>query len=320
MRSLAIWYESNGAAENIKDAELHFNLWKIPQRQSKYYRFLDIGIKLERTDCIEVLNIFFPAHIEKKDITDVIQKVITDNTLVCTIFNEDYRITSKPSSKLFTISKLNSEFEFDVYKLEEDSDVTVDYKYGGSIVKIKLPSNSRKTYIRIRICGKYCKEIGTTEKPSNSFIQSAFSKIEFIDFRVNDFRDLNYSLIEQMGKGINLKFNKVHFFFVCSSTEEIIGSHIPCINSRNLEQNKWQKYLPDNIRSKDKNMLAYHWKDEKKGEKSVQNFNVLIKAKYEENNWKTIVYYLLILFILTLIFNFVSSYLYDLLNPPCPHN
>jgi len=309
MKSIAIWYQSNNKKNNISDAELHFNLWKIPQSQSSYHRFLDIGIKLDRTDCIEKLKIFLPTQIEKKDISDVVHRFINDNALVCTIFNEDYKITSNPQSKFYTISKLNNDFEFDVYKLE-DSDITVTNCFEGSIIQISLPSNARKTYIRIRIGGNYCDKIGTIEKPSNSFIQSAFSKIEFIDFRVNDLRDLNYSLIEQINKEVIFKFNKIHFYFVCSSTEDIIGSHIPCLNSRNLEQNKWQKYLHDNIKSKDKNMLAYHWK-----EIEVKNFNVLLKSKYEKNDWKTILWYLMILFLVTLLFNLVSSYIFEVINP-----
>jgi hypothetical protein len=309
MKSIAIWYESNNIGNDISDAELHFNLWKIPQKQGKYNRFLDIGVKLERTDCIKKLNIFFPTYIDNGDISDVVDRFISDNALVCAIFNEDYKITSNPQSKFYSLSKLDNEFDFDVYKLE-DSDITLKNNYGGTIVQICLPPNSRKTYVRIRICGKYCNGIGAIEKPSNAFIQSAFSKIEFIDFRVNDLRDLNYSLIEQIKRGVILTFNKVHFFFVCSSTEDLIGSHIPCINSRNLEQNKWQKYLNDNVQSIDNNMIAYHWK-----ETGVSNFNVLLKSKYEKNDWKTILIYLLILFILTLLFNFTSSYLYEIINP-----
>ena len=309
MRSIAIWYESSNIGENISEAELHINLWKIPLKHGKYHRFLDIGIKLDRTDCIGKLNIYFPTQIKKKDINDVVQRFINDNSLVCAIFNEDYKITSNPQSKFYSISKFNNEFEFDAYKLE-DNDITITDNFEGSIVQITPPYNVRKTYLRIRICGKYCSRIGAIEKPSNSFIQSAFSKTELIDFRVNDFRDLNYSLIEKINKEIILKFNKVHFFFVCSSTEDIISSHIPCINSRNLEQNKWQKYLNDEIQSKDDNMLAYHWKG-----KEIQNFNVLLKSKYEQNDWKTIIKYLLILFILTLLFNIASSYIYDFINP-----
>ncbi len=127
------------------------------------------------------------------------------------------------------------------------------------------------------------------------------------DFRVNEARDLNQSLLEEISKNKRLKINKQHFFFICSNEEEVIGFHQPFISCRNLENYRWNDYVDlENI--KEQIFLAYHWKD-----KDVENSNILIKSKYEKNNWRTILKYTIIALILGLLLELMSNWLYDFL-------
>lgn len=308
MKSIAIWYSKNSNNPNkVEQVELHFNLWKIPVSKNHFKRFIDIGIKLDRTDCVEKLKIYFPAKFDKKNFTDIVRYFINDNDLVCAIFNENYKTISQPNSKIFKIQNQNDEHLFNIYQLEE-TDYTIQYKYSGTIISITPPHDNNKLYFRIRIDSVYCNSLILIQKPSNSFIQSAFSKIELTDFRVNEVRDLDKSLLEEISQECQLKISKGHFFYMISSNEEVINYHIPFISCRNLEKNKWNKYVGDHSLSDDETILAYHWKVE-----DVSDFDVLIKSKFESNNWSTIGIYLLVLFLFTIFLNLTSSYLFELL-------
>lgn len=306
MKSIAIWYSPNAGFDAPNDVELHFNLWKLPNHRS-YLRFIDIGIKLERTNCINELKIYVPYTLDEGDVTDIVHKFINDTSLVCAIFNENYQVTSLPNSKFYEVKKQNNEFEFDIYQLNA-TDINLEHKYDGTIIKIKTPNSQRKTYLRIRLGENYCKSLSTIQRPSNSLFQSAFSKTELIDFRVNEARDLDFSLLEEINSHVFFRIKKVHFFFICSSSEDVISSHQPFISCRNLENYRWGRYVGNYSLSKNDTILAYHWRDENK-----HDFNVMVKTKFEKNNWLTILLYVLILFILTLIFNLVSAKVYDLI-------
>lgn len=305
MRSMAIWYSSNGQGEDLEWVELHFNLWKVPSNRRKFKRFIDIGIMLDRTDSVGHLNIFLPVTLEGMDVTDIVKDFIKDNNLVCAIFNENFKTLAQANSKVYKIHNQAGDFQFNIYQLD-NSNLSVEQKFKGTIVKVSCPPLDQKTYFRIRINEKFCHSLVTIQRPSNSFFQSAFSKIELTDFRVNEVRDLNPSLLEQMNQEKQLKISKGHFFYMISSNEDVINYHTPFLSCRHLEKDKWDKYVGNNSIKNNERILAYHWKV-----KNKTDFNVLIKSKFESNNWLTIAIYILVLFILTFIFNTISTIVYE---------
>lgn len=309
MKSIAIWYSSTkGHSSSLTDVELHFNFWKIPNGAKEHQKFLDIGIKLEDTSSVDSLNLYFPNQITQNDFEDIVSKFIDKADLVSAIFNENYKVTTDGTKKSYEITDSKNEFVFTVYKTSGNDLVFQNNKFGGTIIKIKVLKQTKKTYYRFRLKGEFIDSLSTISKPTNSVLESAFSEIEMIDFRVNEIRDLNHDLIEEINKDVLLKIKKQHFFFICSNEEEVIGNHQPYISCRNLENYRWDKYVDLTDKNKENVYLAYHWKENDK-----ESVSTLIKTKYEKNNWKTIVKYFIIAFVIAVLIELFSNWLYDIL-------
>ena len=286
--------------------DLHFNFWKIPNGTSKSHKFLDIGIKVSNTKNIESLKIYFPVKIEKKDFKDIVEKFIHKVDLVSAIFNENYKVISTASSKSYEIRNTKNEFVFNIYKTSIN-DLIFEQKHSGTIININIPKEEKTNYFRFRIKGDFINSLCTISKPTNSILESAFSEIEMIDFRINEIRDLNHDLLEEIKVERLLKIQKQHFFFICSKDEELIGNHQPFLSCRNLENYKWDDYVGiKNINNQI--YLAYHWK-----ETNIESVSTLIKTKYEKNNWKTIAKYAIFALIIAVTVELFSNWLYDLL-------
>jgi hypothetical protein len=307
MKSIAIWYKPIDR-EKVADEklDLHFNFWKIPNGTTRSHEFLDIGIKLSNTNNIEFLKIYVPIKIKESDFEDIVDKFIGKPDLLNAIFNENYKVTSDGTSKSSEIRDANNNFVFNIYKTSI-SDLDFEEKYKGTIISVTIPKELKTNYFRFRIKGVFIASLTTISKPTNSIFQSAFSEIEMIDFRVNEIRDLNHDLLEQIKQERLLKIQKQHFFFICSKDEELIGNHQPFLSCRNLENYKWDDYV-GNKKIDNQTYLAYHWK-----EKEVESVSTLIKTKYEKNNWKTIVKYAIFAFLFAVVVNLVSSWLYEIL-------
>jgi hypothetical protein len=307
MKSIAIWYEPiNSDIATDEKLDLHFNFWKIPNGTKKSNEFLDIGIKLSKTENIEFLKIYLPVKIKKSDFEDIVDKFISKPDLLNAIFNENYKVTSDGTSKSSEIKDSNNNFVFSIYKTSI-SDLNFEEKYNGTIISIDIPKQLKTHYFRFRIKGGFIDSLTTTSKPTNSIFQSAFSEIEMIDFRVNEIRDLNHDLLEQIKAERILSIRKQHFFFICSKDEELIGNHQPFLSCRNLENYKWDDYV-GNKKINNQTYLAYHWKVE-----NTESVSTLIKTKYEKNNWLTIAKYTFFAFIFAVAVNLISSWLYQLI-------
>lgn len=172
-------------------------------------------------------------------------------------------------------------------------------------MQIKTLKQKDKSYYRFRVRGDFTQSLSIISRPSNAILESAFSEIEMIDFRVNEVRDLNHDLLERISGEVLPKINKQHFFFICSSEEDVIGNHQPFLSCRNLENYRWGEYV-DLPNSDKKTFLAYHWK-----EKDRDSVSTLIKTKYEKNNWKTILKYSIIGFIIAVGIELFSNWFYD---------
>lgn len=316
MKSLALWKESvSGNINEIPQAEIHFNLWKLPtKKKSEFERFLDIGLLLDDISDIKKLHIYYPAKIFIDDVEDLVGKIVTsrDNRLINTLFNANYHFHSAPNSDYYRISDATGE-RFSLYELKPESNIQVEEINHGSRITICFRGTKpTKAYIRVRINHDYTTLFSHIDTPSNAIFQSAFSRTEIIDFRINEARELSNELLEVIeDEGLRYHFNKIHFFFICSSREEYLFSHIPFISARQLEKNRWKNYLGNKYNSQEA-ILAYHWKEKsKEGEKSIEDFNALIKTKYENNSWRTIAKYLIILLLFTIAFNLLSNCVYD---------
>lgn len=307
MKSIAIWYKAiDTQQELIQDIELHFNFWKIPNGSKNHIEFLDMGVKISKTINIEALKLYFPCEVKRENFVDLVENFINRADLVSAIFNENYKVVSNPTSKLYEIKNKDDNHVFDIYKTSS-VDITSENNYDGTIFNLKVPQKDTPVYFRFRIKGSFIESLRSTHKPTNAILETAFSEIEMIDFRVNEIRDLNQDLLEKIRTENILKIKKQHFFFICSNEEEVIGHHQPFISCRNLENYRWNDYVGvANLTNK--NYLAYHWKDTDK-----ENSSILIKTKYEKSNWRTIVRYSILALIIAVFIELFSNWLYDII-------
>ncbi len=314
MKSLALWYKPIGnKPTEPSTVEMHVNLWKLPAvKKKEFERFIDIGLLVKNAKSVKELCIFYPTKIDKTQVFDLGDKIVnsTDVKLLNTLFNANFNKTHISNSNYWDISNSSNEKLFSIYKLE-GSNITVSEYNGGTKISICFKGKVQdNTYIRIRINHDYTSLLSHIDKPSNAIFQSAFSKTEIIDFRINEARELSNELLQDIEtEGVMYFFSKIHFFFICSSREEFLFSHVPFISARQLEKGRWKNYIGlKNLKSEA--VLAYHWK-EKQGDNPINDFNALVQTKYENNSRKTIFKYVIILMLLSILFNLISNVIYN---------
>ena len=233
-----ILYALNNSSEprqmNIS-AELHVNYWKVPVGNGSYKRFLDFGIFInEVARDISSVSFYFPFKVEETSLRDLGES-LSKSELLCTLFNNEYVVRNiKGSPSYFCVSpSANSEstHPFWLYVLGENNFNVAEVRPYGSIVTVKILSTAKKNggiqpatsekkskrnlYFRFRVEDIPVDSIFYEENISNDFLQNAFSKTEMIDFRINEVREMNPKVYEEITKDKTfLPFSKIHFFLL----------------------------------------------------------------------------------------------------------
>lgn len=305
-KTIAVWYESSQGFTSQSSLDLHLNLWKLPIGSgNRYERFLDIGLKLHKPAEVNRLCLYFPFEVPTDCFVDIVGKFINDSSLVSAIFNENYTVSSEAGSKSHLVTGIRGE-QFDIYETS-GSNVQRENIFGGTVFRVSFEHHGRPLYLRFRVSGTYPASLSITQEATNTIVQSGFSQTEMTDFRVNEARDLNRDLLVEMRKQSSFLLTKVHFFFVCSYGEDIVGSHEQYDKCRNLENYRWASYV-GNEKLKDQIYLAYQWRKTDR-----EDFGVLLRTKFERNNWFVLGKYLLVLLVITVLFNVISSYIFGFL-------
>lgn len=324
MNSIGILYALKNSTEprqmNVS-AELHVNYWKVPMRNGSYRRFLDFGIFInEVANDINSVSFYFPFTVDAESLRDL-GASISKSELLCTLFNNDFvvrNINGSPSYYcILPSANSDNSHPFWLYVLGENNFTVKEVRPYGSIVTVRILSTPKKNggihpaasdkkpkrnlYFRFRVEDIPVDSIFYEENISNDFLQSAFSKTEMIDFRINEVREMNPKVFEEITKDKTfLPFSKIHFFFVGSSEDEQIAGNTNFKDCRLLNYDRWQSYIGNEYDNKRK-LIAYHWSwkgDEKK--QTRDKYNIFIKTVYKSIKWKTILKYCSVVFVLSL--------------------
>ena len=324
MNSIGILYALKNSSEPSKNnvsAELHVNYWKVPDGKGSYNRFLDFGIFInEVAREISTISFYFPFKVDSNSLKDL-GNSLSNSELLCTLFNNDYvvrNINSSPSYFSVTPSSSSDKAHpFWLYVLGENNFKVKEIKPYGSIVNVQILSTPKKNggiqpvngdkkpkrnlYFRFRVEDIPADSIFYEENISNDFIQSAFSKTEMIDFRINEVREMNPKAYEEITKDKSfLPFSKIHFFFVGSSEDEQIAGNTDYKDCRLLNHDRWLSYLGKDY-DNERKLIAYHWCW--KGDEKVMTrdrYSIFIKTVYKSMKWKTILKYCSVVFGLSL--------------------
>jgi len=319
MKTIALWYDqATGVEEADVKLDLHINFWKLLNSQSKKQEYLlDLGFMVDDIRQVDSLNLYFPFDIDEKNIEDIGAKLHENQRLTSSVFNEDYTTHGGniEQPKQFNVLDANHHKQFNIYAIDfgkTAEDCSIIKKYDGSIFSINIGSITEKNgcykyYFRIRLKGDIFPSIFTRKlAPKNRFFNSAFTATEIIDFRINEKRSYNRSLLEEINQKKDFKIKKIHFLLMRNSREDFESSHLKA-NCRLIETDLWDKYVEKEHILED--IIAYHWSEKAKGDDVINSFNALAKIKYHKSNGWTIFKYVVALAILSICFNLLSSWI-----------
>lgn len=335
MNSIAIWFEKkNSVADSIvPELDLHINHWKLKFNKNSVNRafrtlitktlgqisdylvlhnsdyFMDLGLMIRNGEAVERICMYFPGKFtDKTKLIEDIGGKLMDKRVLTAVFNEAYDFKTQPFGKFFSVFQ-NDTPKFNIYMLDVENDIKIENKFNGTIVKFnyKIFNGSSTTYYRFRIKEQFVKELSYVYKPSNSFLESAYSSIEIVDFRVNDTRNLDVSLIEEMNNNGKFNIGLVHYFVMRNVKDEYIVSNQILNSVRQLEDNTWTSYVGDTDYFYDKT-FAYHLKKKKEGEIYIDEFSGVLKFKFEDT--KLVIYFIYLL-LFALLTEIIGSSFYD---------
>lgn len=317
MKSLVFWYETKPNS-NVKkrstskdvfehktaELQLHLNHWKLKVNKSSNTKaneyLLDLGIRIKDGKEVEKVCFFLPEEIS--DLSQVIDDLgirLKDDKILTAVFNESYSYDTVHGEKYF-VAKDGREPVLNIYTLDILSDLSSEIKFGGTVIKLPFKHfNEVDTYYRLRLKTKFVKNFSSIYKPKVSFIESAFSSIELIDLRINDTRDINLSLLENIrNTGKWFKISLIHLFVMRNLTDEYILSDIRLNSIRQLEEGIWLDYIGDSNYKYEKS-IAYHLKAKASIEnnvnvKFIEDYNALIKFRFEDRHLKFYFLYILL--------------------------
>ncbi len=323
MDSFAITYKlgSKLQAQDPNDkqvtADLHVNYWKLPRCRwgSSYTRFVDFGVMIhEYANYLDSIQVFLPFKIKDEQIKDLGGRIGNSTELLCSLFNEEFVCTNNQNAKSYYSVNTppgSAHDAFFIYKLDKENFEVKDAG-NGSLVNIKIltvPSNVKglqqvkdeskipaaNLYLRFRIEKLEKNSFCNITSIQNDVLQKAFSKIEYLDFKVNRKRDIEGKVQEMINREyVYLKYKKIHFFFGSSFKDGEIEGSLPMKDTRIIDVNRWGKYFEGVSFWGNSVMTTHHWETKADENDLKERFDLFFKTKYSSDSFLKILWYLAI--------------------------
>lgn len=317
--------------------EVHLNLWNtevidnVTRKNEKLYA-LDFGVVCPIG--ISELVLLLPFKITDGDFFDLASRLANDKDLLCTVFNDNLIISSKPSNSYHKIENENKSLSLILYELSTENIVDLKYYPNNGYTVLKIVNNleqgtfdkGAKLYVRFRIRLKDMSVFAIQRQVSNDWFQSAFSSCYMFDIRLNDVRELDKKVKEKLfHDGYQMaKLEKVHFFYMADADESVENGSAMMLDSRLLETQRWHSYFGSNTELKKEN-LAHHWKkyhvqkikdgnnvNEKGDIVPFDDFCLFFKVVYTHYKLDRVLWYCFIVLLLGFIASAIVSFLQSL--------
>jgi len=325
MSSVAIWSSPKVPGAKLTcPIEVHFNIWRLRnKRLRRIEQFLDIGLMIENSSNMDSLNLYLPFAVKER-IRDL-GKSLETTSAIQAVFNEPWCAVVDPGKSTIQVMDFDKKDIFQIYKLN-DKDIEVTSVYGGSLLRLLVPDTLQtKTYFRFRICVPDLWPITKEDKPSNSWLESAFFVSEIVDFHLNEKRNLSEELLRAMHEGCAVSFTKTHLFLMRYNNYDHIFSHPFPVDTRTLEQTVWTEYISADYAGE--RILAYHWRQKIERKASVNSvavskasesspegfssFNVFAKFRFQKANKSTILIFLVGILAISIIGGLIANCIYN---------
>jgi hypothetical protein len=317
MTCLALWHKAvEGRHHQKLKIELHINLWELEpsaERQAKH--FLDIGIKVHQASLAEGIRLYFPFAVGPADIQDLGSLFASHHNLLPAIFNENLYMT--PKAKILRITDTSGVPQFNIYALDIKQDLNFTQKYGGTVVNIPIKTSEEDVpiYFRIRVTSRHLEELHHNYRPRSSWLDNSSTSTNSVDFRINESRNLDQTLLEDMDKDGLVEFKSIDFFVMRDFKYDFISANKDLHRSRWLEPNIWDEYVGKGCKCGE--TIAYHlkWQEEDLGPE-VPGINAFVKFKCTTSNWVIIVRFIFILISIGFLGGLLGSLVFSILHVP----
>jgi hypothetical protein len=336
-RSVAIW----GVAQKISEGtnqkaslNVHFNYWHVRSQKAEANSasdFLDIGIMASNPTQLSHLCVYVPFKVtitEFEDLGPLFAKPIVASI----IFNESLKATSSYNANYVELQNSKGDLHSRVYQFTKGSDgaptqneLTLTSEASGTIINICQPalqngstglSSGKDLYfrIRLRVAEKQGVHFVRTIKPVDAWLLSSFNNTEFLDFRLNEVRNLPRSVLQKMllGSGSGEKapeISRVDFLVIVGEAAEVADG-VECNKKRLLENELWDTYTKSKLGCTDSlpdGMVIYHWKKVAQNSLDIGDFSAFIKLKLRRSGLSLVCRYLIVIAIIGFLGSLIAS-------------
>ncbi len=303
-------------SEKQLSALMNFNLWCLCGWDVEH-PYLDIGFRIKNLSLAQTLFFYLPLSIPEpydKYIVDLGEK-FEKTELIEAVFNENYSAEQAASSKTIKVNPIDVSknlIPFQIYELDITHDIELEpfvssSGYKGTIMKIPVARIVAKDagkadkdrcdnyYFRFRVKNLSLDFLIHEYTPRHAALQSIFNTTKMIDFRYNNVRSLDKSLVEQFyapGHHI-VKVEDTHLLLITKAYVDVFGEQFK--STREIEHQVWEEYV-DNNDTKD--LVAYHHVD--KGDSS----EMFVRLRVEKS---VIGIYLLTVVLLGIVSSIIAS-------------
>lgn len=335
MGSMAFWADlKSETRDTLPKAVMNFNLW-AQCGKTKEPSFLDIGFIVSNIFSAEKLHFYIPFG-KKTDVRDLADLICNTETIGA-IFNEEYSVTDLPVTRklwpvrdesqgktVFVIYKWDPSESEPAVKINELDNhqglrIDIDPKIIESEIDRLNSTKVEKTddfYFRFRVNLPTSDENDSLVRrytPANTFLQSTFATTYIVDFRLNDNRSLPESIRTEVFRRspVFVDIEKLHFLLMTKAFVDV-ETGTDDLTIRELELNTWDNYIEHKFDAKD--IVAYHCAIKKSAlKKTIKQWEFFAKLRVNNSSFKVALLYLLVLGLITISFNLLSSWLFTLM-------
>lgn len=309
MDSIGIYYttKSNSSPNDPTgtiSTDLHINYIKGKPEGGKYKRYLDFGIKIiDDARKVDSIFFYFPFCVTSNDISDL-GEICSKNDFLSTLFNQNYTISNDSNASYLRVEPNSSDKKtFYLYKLGIENFSFRNLSNNHTLLQIHIKSLPKQTgiakdkedlsiYFRFRLQPSSIDGLFHLERMSNNFLQSAFSKVEMLDFSINEIRKMSVKVIEELSteNRIALRFKKIHFHFIGSSDDEQVDGSTRYMDCALLDVERWGEYLKD-IDIKHHQCISYHWCKKSEDNSTIPGYNIFFRTTFKDLSVITLIKY-----------------------------
>lgn len=302
--SIQIWYEGTEGAK----LELDVNIWRIKHFFRKIY--MDFGLKVKGVKEVQKIFIYFPFEIQMREITDLGGQ-FSDVRMLKGIFNENY-VPDADNKNIMVLDGKTGNSLFSIYQIDTQKDLTLEKLYGGVVLSFEVkPHGGDEKYFRFRIQPRKYGTFIERYRPKNSFFESAFVETELLDFRINEKRNQDLSLIETIKEHRQFSLININFFITTPIQDEVISDGTNLVYKRQLEAGDfWTNYLGHSY-----DRMSVYKCNTSFDSSETESFSCYSKINYRKSNFFTILKYLLVLCAVTVTFNIISNCIWHYVEP-----